>query len=210
MGQTIVTVITDFLVYVLPMPTLWQVQLPLMQRISLMILFGFGSIVVVAGCMRAYWVWFVEYQTYDVTWYGFYLWIWAAVEANLGVICGCIPVLKPLVWRSSKTASQYGKSAGQSSPTTSQGWMSSAKRRRERGSNLDLTTDEGYVNLDLAEKGKTTTEVTAGNGHNPTFIPGNESYELPQITRETYVQRNRQSQMSEDEGSAAQLSWIRD
>ncbi|KAH6640092.1 hypothetical protein BKA67DRAFT_486818, partial [Truncatella angustata] len=96
-AQTTVTVITDFIVYVLPMPTLWKVQLPLSQRISLMILFGFGGIVVVAGCMRTYWVHYVEVETYDVTWEGFYLWIWAAVEVNLGVICGCAPVLKPLL-----------------------------------------------------------------------------------------------------------------
>ena len=38
----------------------------------------------------------MELETYDITWEGFNLWIWAAVEVNLGVICGCVPVLRPL------------------------------------------------------------------------------------------------------------------
>lgn len=56
MGQCITTVITDFIVYVLPMPTLYRLKLPPAQRIGLMALFGMGSVVVIAGCMRTYWV----------------------------------------------------------------------------------------------------------------------------------------------------------
>jgi hypothetical protein len=110
MGQTIVTVATDFLVYVLPMPTLWHVKIPFVQRVSLMILFGFGALVVVAGCMRTYWVYVVVYETYDVTWEGFQLWIWTAVEVNLGVICGCVPSLRPVLFPSnSQKATAYYK-----------------------------------------------------------------------------------------------------
>ncbi|KAK3290404.1 uncharacterized protein B0H64DRAFT_452362 [Chaetomium fimeti] len=35
-------------------------------------------------------------ETYDVTWYGFHLWMWTAVEVHLGIICGCVPWLKSL------------------------------------------------------------------------------------------------------------------
>ncbi|KAI1856340.1 uncharacterized protein JN550_013826 [Neoarthrinium moseri] len=116
MGQTIVTVITDFVVYILPMPTLWALKLPLTQRIGLMTVFGLGSVVVVAGCMRSYWIYHVEVQTYDVTWEGFYLWIWAAVEVNLSVICGCAPVLKSLLFGVSQgKVSQYTTNFGENS-----------------------------------------------------------------------------------------------
>lgn len=47
--------------------------------------------------MRLYWVVSVTLYTYDVTWEGFQLWIWTAVEVNLGVVCGCAPMLRPLV-----------------------------------------------------------------------------------------------------------------
>ncbi|KAK8005869.1 hypothetical protein PG991_012166 [Apiospora marii] len=97
MTQTIITVLIDLAVYILPLPTLYRLSLPLHQRIGLMVLFGLGAVVVAAGCMRTYWVHHVELETYDVTWEGYELWIWAAVEANLGVICGCAPILRSLV-----------------------------------------------------------------------------------------------------------------
>jgi hypothetical protein len=98
--QTIVNVVTDFMIYVLPMPTLFKLSLPPAQRIGLMILFGFGGVIVVAGSFRAYWVHYTLFETYDVTWEGFQIWVWTAVETNMGVICGCIPALKPLLFPS--------------------------------------------------------------------------------------------------------------
>src|SRR5690349_2159783 len=67
LAQTIVTVITDVLVYVLPMPTLFQLQLPSSQRWGLIALFGVGGVIVVASILRSYWIHYVVYQTYDVT-----------------------------------------------------------------------------------------------------------------------------------------------
>jgi len=97
MSQAIVTVIADFAVWVLPLPTLIQARLPPGQRIALMVLFGCGLFVVFGAIMRTYWIWVVVEETYDVTWEGFHLWIWTAVEVHLGLICGCIPCLKALV-----------------------------------------------------------------------------------------------------------------
>ncbi|OCL06638.1 hypothetical protein AOQ84DRAFT_343030 [Glonium stellatum] len=112
-AQTVINVITDFMIYVLPMPTLFYLTLPSSQRIGLMVLFGIGGVIVIAGSFRAYWVHYVLYETYDVTWEGFQVWVWTAVETNVGVICGCIPSLKPLLFRTrSRTASQAAKSYG--------------------------------------------------------------------------------------------------
>lgn len=71
-------------------------RLPLSQRIGLVAIFSLGFIVVVAGCLRTYYTWYVVEHTWDVSWYGFDLWIWTAVEANLGIICGSIPTMRPL------------------------------------------------------------------------------------------------------------------
>lgn len=77
-----------------------------------MILFGFGGIIVVAGSFRAYWVHEVLFGTYDVTWEGFNLWVWTAVETNVGVICGCIPALKPLLFRTRSPGSTRSYALG--------------------------------------------------------------------------------------------------
>jgi hypothetical protein len=119
-GQAIVTIGTDFIVYVLPMPTLYRLSLPPLQRLGLIILFGMGGVVIIAGSFRTYWVHFVVYETYDVTWEGFNVWIWTAVEANLGVICGCIPALRPLLFpkRSKASAISRGSDSYFTSPPT--------------------------------------------------------------------------------------------
>ncbi|KAK3937012.1 hypothetical protein QBC46DRAFT_268500 [Diplogelasinospora grovesii] len=95
-SQSIATVVIDFIVWALPLWTLYHVRLPTSQRVALLLLFGIGGCVVIAACMRTYWVHRVVDETYDVTWNGFELWIWTAVEVHLGVICGCVPILKAL------------------------------------------------------------------------------------------------------------------
>ncbi len=96
--QSTLNVITDFMIYALPIPTLFTLSLPWFQRIGLMVLFSVGGIIVVAGSFRAYWIHYTLYGTYDVTWSGYEIWVWTAVETNIGVICGCIPALKPLLF----------------------------------------------------------------------------------------------------------------
>ncbi|KAJ0158878.1 hypothetical protein CTA2_10708 [Colletotrichum tanaceti] len=83
------------------MPTLFRLRMPLGQRVSLVVLFGLGTVVVVAGVMRTYWIMycsitFAADPAYDITWEGFNIWVWTALEANLGVVCGCAPALRRL------------------------------------------------------------------------------------------------------------------
>ncbi|KAJ5007886.1 hypothetical protein K4K48_009647 [Colletotrichum sp. SAR 10_66] len=100
-GQGITTVMTDIAVYLLPMPTLFRLQMPMIQRISLAALFGLGLLVVIAGIMRTYWVLYVEITyvedpSYDLTWDSYNIWIWTALEANFAIICGCAPAIRRL------------------------------------------------------------------------------------------------------------------
>lgn len=114
--QSTFNVVTDFLIYALPIPTLFSLSLPMNQRIGLIILFSVGGVIVVAGSFRAYWVHYVLYETYDATWYGYEIWLWTAIETNVGVICGCIPSLKPLLFpaRARSQGSRYANGSGHS------------------------------------------------------------------------------------------------
>ncbi|PSN73295.1 hypothetical protein BS50DRAFT_568869 [Corynespora cassiicola Philippines] len=114
--QSVLNVVTDFMIYALPIPTLFSLSLPMAQRIGLVILFSIGGVIVVAGSFRAYWVHFVLFRTYDATWEGFQIWVWTAVETNVGVIVGCIPALKPLLFpaRARNQGSRYANGSGHS------------------------------------------------------------------------------------------------
>lgn len=107
--QSTLNVITDFMIYALPIPTLFSLSLPWSQRIGLIVLFSVGGLIVVAGSFRAYWIHYTLFKTYDATWEGYQIWVWTAVETNVGVICGCIPALKPLLFptRARQHGSKY-------------------------------------------------------------------------------------------------------
>ncbi|KAF1941831.1 integral membrane protein [Clathrospora elynae] len=108
--QSILNVVTDFMIYALPIHTLFTLSLPWSQRIGLVVLFSVGGVIVVASSFRAYWVHYTLYKTWDATWEGYEIWVWTAVETNVGVICGCIPALKPLLFpnRARQQGSKYG------------------------------------------------------------------------------------------------------
>ncbi|KAL5120263.1 hypothetical protein ACEQ8H_001821 [Pleosporales sp. CAS-2024a] len=114
--QSTLNVVTDFIIYTLPIPTLFSLQLPWTQRIGLMVLFGVGGVVMVAGSFRAYWVHYTLFETYDATWEGYQIWVWTAVETTVGVICGCIPALKPLLFptRARQQGSKYANGSAHS------------------------------------------------------------------------------------------------
>lgn len=116
MAYSVLTAVLDFWAWVLPLPTLVRTTLPLSQRLALVTLFSFGLVVVVASCIRIWWVHYVLTQTYDVTWYGWELWIWTAVEVQLGLICGCVPWLKSLfkLWRTGQTVASGASGAARS------------------------------------------------------------------------------------------------
>lgn len=86
LGIGIVNCFIDLLVTVLPIPLVRKLQMPLQQRIGVMILLSMGLLVVVAGIVRTYYIWKGLIASYDETWYTFPLWIAAAVEINLGVV----------------------------------------------------------------------------------------------------------------------------
>ncbi|KAF1995916.1 hypothetical protein P154DRAFT_331548 [Amniculicola lignicola CBS 123094] len=131
--QSTLNVVTDFMIYVLPMPTLFKLSLPVSQRIGLMVLFGIGGVIVVASSFRAYWIHYVLFRTYDVTWQGFQIWVWTAIETNMGVICGCIPALKPLLFPA------RAKTQGSRDRSNAKAYGSNNSRRRDvKPENVEL------------------------------------------------------------------------
>ncbi|KAL0255118.1 hypothetical protein SLS55_009647 [Diplodia seriata] len=85
LGIGIVNCFIDVIVAMLPIPLVRKLQMPVQQRIGVMVLLSLGLVVVVAGVVRTYYIWKGLIASYDETWYTFPLWIAAAVEINLGV-----------------------------------------------------------------------------------------------------------------------------
>ncbi|EFR03645.1 integral membrane protein [Nannizzia gypsea CBS 118893] len=122
LAGTIINIVTDLLVVVLPIPTVMGLKLPYRQRIILALLFGAGFAVCIAGTFKIYFLY--KYNiSHDKTWASYPVWISGTIELYLGVIAASLASLKPLfarylpnimsTWSSQRgTASGYSNSRG--------------------------------------------------------------------------------------------------
>lgn len=113
-----VNIITDLAILFLPMPILTSMRLPKKQKTILVITFGFGLFVAIVDIVRI--AYLQSASTYrlsqivhdqndqstgrdsdvtDFSWYASYSFMWSAIEVNVGIMCACVPALKPLVSR---------------------------------------------------------------------------------------------------------------
>jgi fucose permease len=110
-------IITDLAIFFLPMPILTSMRLPKKQKIILVITFGFGVFVAVVDVVRIAYLQSAQRATLraaqsehsetgneqrntgDFAWYSSLSFMWSAVEINVGIMCGCVPALKPLARR---------------------------------------------------------------------------------------------------------------
>ena len=111
-----VNIITDLAILFLPMPILTGMRLPKKQKIILIFTFSFGAFVAAVDVVRIAYLQKAAVNRFkvvqgnsgettrvqeqnDFPWYASLSFMWSAVEVNLGIICACVPSLKPLFSR---------------------------------------------------------------------------------------------------------------
>ncbi|CEL00867.1 hypothetical protein ASPCAL00460 [Aspergillus calidoustus] len=108
---------TDFLVYLWPSYYLWRIKLSLVKRIGLIICFGVGTLICVAGIIRI--TWQIKYAaSWDQPYNGAIIFIIVAIEVNLGIVCGCLPGIRPIIRRlfpKLQSSTQHSERGGYSS-----------------------------------------------------------------------------------------------
>ncbi|EMD65931.1 hypothetical protein COCSADRAFT_86419 [Bipolaris sorokiniana ND90Pr] len=150
----IINCVADLLTTVTPIPLVMGLQMPLHQRLAVAFFFGMGFIVTAAGIVRTWFIYRSLYNEWDQTWYAYPLWIAAAVEIDLGVMCASAPVLKPLLakipWSLSGALTgglSFKKSSLHTSKTltTSQSAAFMSKRRSTAPQSVpELMYDKGH------------------------------------------------------------------
>ncbi|KAH5690820.1 hypothetical protein HBI23_013520 [Parastagonospora nodorum] len=130
----IISCVADFITTITPMPLVMGLRMPRQQRLAVGFLFGLGIIVTIAGIVRTWYIYRSLFNEWDQTWYSYPLWIAAAVEIDLGVICASAPVLRPLLskipFNLSETFSR-SKTSHKSTGTPSKDNSASSKRRAD-------------------------------------------------------------------------------
>lgn len=102
-----VNIITDLALLFIPFPILTSIRLPRNEKIILIITFSFGAFVAVVDVIRIAYLQSASVARLqegslaardgDFSWIASLSFMWSAVEVHVGIICACVPGVKPLV-----------------------------------------------------------------------------------------------------------------
>ncbi|KAL6722052.1 hypothetical protein ACLMJK_001157 [Lecanora helva] len=175
LANSILNVLTDFMVLLLPIPMLVALQVGLKQKVLIWSAFAAGSLTAILSTVRAYYISRLIHST-DPTWTVQLPTVLTTVETNLTIICSAVMLLRPLIRRHfpsvfsnfSKGASLglKGKSSGNSSGKKKQ-TSGSGSRGYEifgdsvvAGKGSNRAQAEGY-GLDTLDEGRTKTGASS-------------------------------------------------
>lgn len=92
LSTAIFNVITDFAILILPMPSLWKLQMPVKQKILTTAIFATGFLACVTSILRTYYAWQIV-QSRDISYNVVKMGLWTYAEIAIGTIVSCMPVL---------------------------------------------------------------------------------------------------------------------
>ncbi|KID83087.1 hypothetical protein MGU_09622 [Metarhizium guizhouense ARSEF 977] len=96
-ANAIPTIVTDLVMLVLPVPYVWRLQLPRIQKIALGCVFLAGVFVTIVSMIRFYHLLSLDLDDPDITWNFVTVGIWSFVEGNTAIVCACLPFLRPVI-----------------------------------------------------------------------------------------------------------------
>ncbi|GKT46847.1 uncharacterized protein ColSpa_07028 [Colletotrichum spaethianum] len=114
MATAVSNIITDVMLFVFPMPMIFNLRMKMAQKIGAVFIFAIGSVTVATSVVR------LTYlppllTSLDPSWDAAPANVWTFIEANLFVICGSMPTLRkffkhfaPRIMGSSTNPSSYG------------------------------------------------------------------------------------------------------
>ena len=88
---------TDLVLCSAPLPILWKLRVSKLERIVVLVLFGFGFFATAASIARLVTVTQYVIGGVDFTRYTSPTLIWSGVEIGVGIICATVPALRPIL-----------------------------------------------------------------------------------------------------------------
>ncbi|KAH9889217.1 integral membrane protein [Xylariomycetidae sp. FL2044] len=182
----------DIAIVLLPMPTLWKLNMPQRNKLVVTLMFSIGLITIAVLIWRLVVTIESSKHPLDYTYYLATVGLVALLEAWLGIIVATIPTLAPVFNSKLKPALSKLKSSANNSNQASSGsnfQLKSYKQKRPRGlySELDETrVDRDFVPLGDHAAGIAVTTEFGSRHENPSFGTLETSH--------THVQRDVESQ----------------
>jgi hypothetical protein len=91
---SVISSVQDFITATLPTLIFWNLRIPIRQKFALFGIFAIGYVVVALGALRAYYSWQTYYNTYDVTWFSWKVFLTSILELHVGCFCANAPTFK--------------------------------------------------------------------------------------------------------------------
>lgn len=155
-ATAVIGIVTDALIISIPIPTIWGLQMPRKQKIGLTAMFGVGSITLVTSTIRLK-VLIPALTSIDQPWVIGEGAMWINIEANLLIICCCLPTVRRFLKHVAPTL--IGEDGDNASPRESDSrrkrtWGSMGGRPKRRFDTLMNTIDDSDAksNVQLEEK----------------------------------------------------------
>ncbi|KAL3456630.1 hypothetical protein BJX64DRAFT_38282 [Aspergillus heterothallicus] len=93
-----INIALDVIVMVLPLPSLLKLNLPLVKKVRVISMFSVGILILIAGILRLTHL-YNSITTYNITYNGGELSYFGVIEAQVSVICTCMPAIATLLKR---------------------------------------------------------------------------------------------------------------
>lgn len=93
-AASVISTVQDFITALLPTFLYWNLRIPVRQKIALFGIFAIGYGVAALGILRAYYSWQTFFETYDVTWVTWDLFVVTLLELHVGCFCANAPTFK--------------------------------------------------------------------------------------------------------------------
>ncbi|KXH63218.1 integral membrane protein [Colletotrichum salicis] len=192
-------IISDLILFALPIPIVVKLQIPRRQKIGLFFIFAVGSLTVVTSIVRVSLL-PAMLTSMDQSWVISWASLWIIVEANLVVICASLPTLRKFFRHVAPKIigeSTYGKGknvGGTGSKATSRMTIGSKNGTRNRAEYSQFDRDNNGEAFVMASMGpnKPVTIVTGNSESDPTeddssekaIMRGNNIFQTKTITVE--------------------------
>ncbi|KFZ11174.1 hypothetical protein V501_04875 [Pseudogymnoascus sp. VKM F-4519 (FW-2642)] len=159
-----ITIIFDCIIFVLPIPLLYSLQINIRRKIALMTVFLLGLFTTICSIMRM-----VQIITIAKTGNSTMLVLWGTIEMNVGISLTCIPTLAPLFTYFKEKTSYYTHGASRERTNGSANAMQVLKSARDRASaerwrDRDNTSDTSSQKEILGTDSNVTTQRTGTRG----------------------------------------------
>ncbi|MCJ1474658.1 hypothetical protein MMC13_003318 [Lambiella insularis] len=105
LGSGIPNIIFNSVILILPLPTIWTLQIERTHKIALSSVFMLGSFIVVVSIIRV--VILNSLEEVDITWEFVNAALWTSVEPAIGVCSACLPIMRSL-WIRSRNSTAPG------------------------------------------------------------------------------------------------------